>query len=68
MGDEFDIIKSTLKDNYRILKDNYKVLSSIRVVGGVFGIDYNTYNDYVCNKINIVDGNEYKLFESDLLF
>ena len=68
LGDEEAAVKEEMRKGYRIIKENYKTLSAIGRVGSVFGIQWLLYNEFVCNKIKLVDGVEIKLQASDLLF
>jgi hypothetical protein len=66
--DEEAAVKAELRKSYKLIKENYKILSVLGRVSSVFGIEWLIYNEFVCNKINLVDGVEIKLTASDLLF
>jgi len=57
-----------MRKGYRSIKENYKILSVLGRSSNVFGISWLIYNDFICNKINLVDGQDIKLQASDLLF
>ena len=68
LGDEEPGIKSALIKKYSLFKENYKVLAAIGRTNGILSIGWLTYNEFVCNKIKLVDGQIIKLPTSDILF
>ena len=68
LADEEAAVKAELRKAYKLIKENYKILSALGRVSNGFGIEWLIYNEFVCYKINLVDGVEIKLTASDLLF
>lgn len=65
---EEHLVRNELYKGYKIIKNMYRPHSALGAVGSIFSIGLNAYTDILRDNLNIVDNENLKLTDVDMMF